>query len=109
MIIVDLRFSFSGIKTASSLLLKNKKIIDEELKSNISASFQNIVSDILIKKFNDLNTKYKDDIVKRPNNWGGFIISPIEYEFWQGGENRLHDRIRYRLIDKKWIIDRLSP
>ena len=48
----ELNFSFSGIKTAISLIVKNKKIIDEELKSNISASFQNIVSDILIKKFN---------------------------------------------------------
>ena len=48
----ELNFSFSGIKTAVSLIVKNKKIIDEELKSNISASFQNTVSDILIKKFN---------------------------------------------------------
>ncbi|MDC0192614.1 tRNA (adenosine(37)-N6)-threonylcarbamoyltransferase complex transferase subunit TsaD [Alphaproteobacteria bacterium] len=48
----ELNFSFSGIKTAISLIVKNKKIIDEELKSNISASFQNIVSEILVKKFN---------------------------------------------------------
>ena len=53
----ELNFSFSGIKTAISLLVKNKKIIDEELKSNISASFQNIVTDILIKKFN-MTLKY---------------------------------------------------
>ena len=53
----QLNFSFSGIKTAISLIVKNKKIIDEELKSNISASFQNIVSDILIKKFN-MTLKY---------------------------------------------------
>ena len=53
----ELNFSFSGIKTAISLIVKNKKIIDEELKSNISASFQNIVSDILIKKFN-MTLKY---------------------------------------------------
>ena len=49
--------SFSGIKTAISLIVKNKKKIDEELKSNISASFQNIVTDILIKKFN-MTLKY---------------------------------------------------
>ncbi|MDC0037828.1 tRNA (adenosine(37)-N6)-threonylcarbamoyltransferase complex transferase subunit TsaD [Alphaproteobacteria bacterium] len=53
----ELNFSFSGIKTAISLIVKNKKIIDEELKSNISASFQNIISDILIKKFN-MTLKY---------------------------------------------------
>ena len=53
----ELNFSFSGIKTAISLIVKNKKIIDEELKSNISASFQNIVSEILVKKFN-MTLKY---------------------------------------------------
>ena len=53
----ELNFSFSGIKTAISLILKNKKNIDEDLKSNISASFQNIVSEILIKKFN-MTLKY---------------------------------------------------
>ena len=53
----ELNFSFSGIKTAISLIVKNKRIIDEELKSNISASFQNIVTDILIKKFN-MTLKY---------------------------------------------------
>ena len=53
----ELNFSFSGIKTAISLMVKNKKIIDKELKSNISASFQNIVSEILVKKFN-MSLKY---------------------------------------------------
>ena len=48
----ELNFSFSGIKTAISLIVKNKKIIDKDLKSNLSASFQNIVSEILVKKFN---------------------------------------------------------
>ena len=48
----ELDFSFSGIKTAISLLVKNKKIIDNKFKSNISASFQNTVSEILVKKFN---------------------------------------------------------
>ena len=47
--------------------------------------------------------------ISRPKNWGGYIIKPIQYEFWQGGENRLHDRIRYRKIDDSWIFERLSP
>jgi pyridoxamine 5'-phosphate oxidase len=36
-------------------------------------------------------------------------VNPVEYEFWQGGENRLHDRIRYKLVNNLWKIDRLSP
>lgn len=48
--------------------------------------------------------------IKRPANWGGFLVKPIEVEFWQGRPNRLHDRIRYQLQgDFSWKMDRLSP
>ena len=48
--------------------------------------------------------------IKRPKFWGGFLVRPVEVEFWQGRPNRLHDRIRYRLQeDYFWNIDRLSP
>ena len=65
--------------------------------------------DYLIKKFNSLILEFKGKDIPRPDNWGGFIISPTEFEFWQGGENRLHDRIRYMIDDNLWKIDRLSP
>jgi pyridoxamine 5'-phosphate oxidase len=44
-----------------------------------------------------------------PDNWGGFNLRPDMLEFWQGGEFRLHDRIRYRLEKNKWVIERLAP
>lgn len=48
--------------------------------------------------------------IQRPKFWGGFLVRPIEVEFWQGRPNRLHDRIRYHLQDDySWKIDRLSP
>ena len=65
--------------------------------------------DFLIEKFNSLIKKFENKDIPRPKNWGGFIVNPVEYEFWQGGENRLHDRIRYKLVDNLWKIDRLSP
>ena len=65
--------------------------------------------DYIIKKFNQLSKEYLNKEIIRPNNWGGYIIKPIEYEFWQGGENRLHDRIRFTLIKDIWKNDRLSP
>ena len=65
--------------------------------------------DYIIKKFNQLSKEYLNKEILRPNNWGGYIIKPVQYEFWQGGKNRLHDRIRYQLIDNLWKIDRLSP
>jgi pyridoxamine 5'-phosphate oxidase len=48
--------------------------------------------------------------IERPNHWGGFLVRPVEVEFWQGRPNRLHDRIRYQLQnDFDWKIDRLAP
>ena len=53
---------------------------------------------------------YHEREIKRPSNWGGFIVKPVEFEFWQGRPNRLHDRIRYQLQDDfNWKIERLSP
>jgi pyridoxamine 5'-phosphate oxidase len=44
-----------------------------------------------------------------PTHWGGYLLTPLEFEFFQGRSSRLHDRIRYRLVDEKWLIERLSP
>ncbi len=65
--------------------------------------------DEIIKKFNHLSNEYLKKEIQRPDYWGGYIIKPIKYEFWQGGENRLHDRIRYIRDKNFWKMDRLSP
>ena len=57
----------------------------------------------------NLESKYRNKSIPKPINWGGYIVSPVEYEFWQGGENRLHDRARFLYKNNHWIIDRLSP
>ncbi|MEO0727306.1 MAG: pyridoxine 5'-phosphate oxidase C-terminal domain-containing protein [Bacteroidota bacterium] len=44
-----------------------------------------------------------------PNNWGGYRLVPDKVEFWQGRSSRLHDRIRYRLVDGSWERERLAP
>lgn len=44
-----------------------------------------------------------------PPYWGGYELLPEMIEFWQGGKNRLHDRIRYQLVGSAWVKDRLAP
>lgn len=65
------------------------------------------VLEIELKK---LEEKYKDKEIERPDYWGGYLVRPISMEFWQGRDNRLHDRIRYTLQeDFDWKIERLAP
>ena len=45
----------------------------------------------------------------RPPCWGGYRLVPDEFEFWQGRENRLHDRLRYARAGTGWKIERLAP
>lgn len=45
----------------------------------------------------------------RPENWGGYLLVPDTWEFWQGRASRLHDRLRYRLVDGSWVRERLAP
>ncbi|PZS16176.1 MAG: pyridoxamine 5'-phosphate oxidase [Pseudonocardiales bacterium] len=47
--------------------------------------------------------------IPAPPNWGGYRLVPDVVEFWQGRADRLHDRIRYRLDDDTWVIERLAP
>lgn len=44
-----------------------------------------------------------------PQFWGGYCLAPETVEFWQGGKNRLHDRIRFHLHNERWVVDRLAP
>ena len=63
----------------------------------------------LEQRYADLSERYGED-VPRPPHWGGYRIQPEVIEFWQGRDNRLHDRLRYRLQpDGTWVIERLGP
>ena len=54
--------------------------------------------------------QYEQEEIKRPNYWGGFLVVPHSYEFWQGRPNRLHDRMEFSLNEKKiWTTTRLAP
>jgi pyridoxamine 5'-phosphate oxidase len=64
----------------------------------------------LEEKLEALDKKYEGVAIPRPDQWGGYIVKPIEFEFWQGRPNRMHDRIRYELQENfDWKIERLQP
>jgi len=57
-----------------------------------------------------LEAEFAETPVPLPDEWGGYRITPTGFEFWQGRENRLHDRLRYRPTPYgDWTIDRLAP
>lgn len=64
----------------------------------------------LEKGLTNIEQEFAGKEITRPEYWGGYIVKPVEVEFWQGRANRLHDRIRYKLMeDYSWKKDRLAP
>lgn len=65
---------------------------------------------ILEMKLAEMKRKFKEGKVPLPDFWGGYRIEPTSFEFWQGRQNRLHDRLLYqKQADGSWKISRLSP
>lgn len=84
--------------------------INSQYSAIISHQSQEIIDrTILETALNDLIKREQQDAVVRPEYWGGYMIIPDEIEFWQGRDNRLHDRIQYFLQEGKWIHRRLAP
>ena len=65
--------------------------------------------EVLEAQFNAVQQRCESGEVPLPEFWGGYRIVPREFEFWQGGENRLHDRFSFQRDGDSWIISRLSP
>ena len=62
----------------------------------------------LEEKFQEFETKFPSE-VPRPPHWGGYLVTPTSFEFWQGRYSRLHDRFIYQRINSNWEIERLNP
>ncbi|MGW6458587.1 pyridoxamine 5'-phosphate oxidase [Streptomyces sp. NPDC055078] len=64
----------------------------------------------LLSRYEELAARHPEgEQVPAPPEWGGFRVVPETVEFWQGHENRLHDRLRYVPADEGWRVERLSP
>ncbi len=65
--------------------------------------------EVLNERFREFTDKFEGQSVPRPSNWGGYLIRPKYFEFWQGRPNRLHDRLTYTLVEGNWSIGRMAP
>ena len=65
--------------------------------------------EVLEQRMAELLKKYDGKNIPLPPYWGGYRVTPIVFEFWQSRASRLHDRLRYRLVEGKWVIERLAP
>ena len=82
--------------------------IDSQIGAIISDQSSEIPNrDYIENKFDSFKSDNTE--ILRPLNWGGYIINPINIEFWQGRKNRLHDRILYYKNNSSWLFKRLSP
>jgi pyridoxamine 5'-phosphate oxidase len=64
---------------------------------------------VIEEKLKDLEQQFGDNNIPRPPHWGGYIVKPIQIEFWQGRPSRLHDRMQYTLQEGSWVVERLAP
>ena len=65
--------------------------------------------DELDRRVAAVEARFPGDDVARPDFWGGWLIRPFEWEFWQGRPSRLHDRLRFSGRPGDWTIERLAP
>jgi pyridoxamine 5'-phosphate oxidase len=84
--------------------------IDSQLGAWASPQSQVIENrDFLEKRYNYFQEYFKSHEIEKPPHWGGYIIWPEYFEFWQGRSNRLHDRIEFLPEGENWKINRLAP
>jgi len=65
--------------------------------------------EVLRAKYAELKEKFATGEIPKPEGWGGYRVVPERIEFWQGGEDRLHDRLVYSRANEGWMVSRLAP
>lgn len=99
------------ISAAESLAYFASRPVGSRLGAWVSQQSSVIDSRRLLEmKWDEVKRKFARGEVPLPSFWGGFRVVPSEFEFWQGRENRLHDRFRYtRNEGGGWVVERLAP
>jgi pyridoxamine 5'-phosphate oxidase len=104
----------SGYAEKTSEEISERYFYSRPVLSQIAAVVSNQSSkipsrEILQNSFDSEKEKADANNIKRPENWGGYLVSPVRFEFWQGRESRLHDRFLYEKAGTEWVISRLAP
>ena len=104
----------SKISEQESTAYYHKRPRDSQIAAHASTPQSGVIAsrDALQQRFQQLSAQLQGQPdIDKPDFWGGYRLSPEYYEFWQGGANRMHDRLRYRrdADNAVWRIERLMP
>jgi pyridoxamine 5'-phosphate oxidase len=108
---IQIEGSVEKVSREESEIYFNKRPIGSRLGAIVSKQSSIIESrEVLEHKLEQVAAEYRTSTPPVPELWGGYLVCPERFEFWQGRENRLHDRFLYsRKTGGGWQIDRLSP
>ena len=108
---VSVSGAVEGVSEAESDAYFASRPRDSQLGAWASSQSQEIENrEALMQQLVDVSARFGEGEIPRPPHWGGYRLVPITWEFWQGGESRLHDRFRYTRADSEsWRVTRLQP
>lgn len=107
---VKIQGQVSRVSTAESLKYFASRPRGSQIGAWCSAQSSPVGSrTLLVQAFDSMKKKFADGEVPLPDFWGGYRVEPRCIEFWQGRENRLHDRFEYLREGDTWSIQRLAP
>lgn len=111
---LERQVSIAGIATTITPKESARYFMTRPRNSQIAAWVSNQSSSIssrslLMQKFKEMKQKFAQGDIPLPSFWGGYRVRPSSIEFWQGRENRLHDRFLYTREGSAWKVERLAP
>jgi len=109
---IQINGTASRISAAESAKYFMSRPKDSQMAAWVSSQSHTLTSrQILLQKFQEMKRKIGEGKVPIPSFWGGYRVEPVEIEFWQGRQNRLHDRFLYTRNESAggWKIERLAP
>jgi pyridoxamine 5'-phosphate oxidase len=106
---VRVRGAAERLPQAESDLYFASRPRDSRIAASISPQSRPIERDELDRRYEEMVRELGDGDPSRPDGWGGYLVRPHAIEFWQGRENRMHDRFLYSRDDGGWRVERLAP